>query len=121
MTSEPEVPVMVTVAVPTVAVDEAVSVRVEVAVLLAAGVTGFGENAAVTPVGRPVAVSVVAALKLFLLVMVMVLVPLLPCAMLRAVGESETVKFGEAAALTVSVNVVCSAVPLAGVPVTVMV
>ena len=120
-TSEPEVPVIVTVAVPTVAVEEAVSVRVEVAVLLAAGVTELGEKTAVTPEGRPLAVSVVAALKLFLLVMVMVLVPLLPCAMLREVGESVTVKFGEAAALTVSVRVVCSAVPLAGVPVTVMV
>ena len=63
--SEPEVPVTVTVAVPVVAVAEAVSVRVEVALLFAAGVTGLGENAAVTPVGKPVALSVVAELKLF--------------------------------------------------------
>jgi hypothetical protein len=59
------VPVTVTVAAPVVAVAEAVSVRVEVALPLAGGVTGFVENAAVTPVGRPVALSVVAEEKLF--------------------------------------------------------
>ena len=54
-----------TVAVPVVAVEEAVSVSVEVALPLAGGVTGLGENAAVTPLGNPVALSVVAELKLF--------------------------------------------------------
>jgi hypothetical protein len=63
--SVPEVPVTVTVAAPVVAVAEAVSVRVDVALPLAGGVTGFVENAAVTPVGRPVALSVVAEEKLF--------------------------------------------------------
>jgi hypothetical protein len=77
-TSDPDVPVTVTVAAPVVAVAEAVSVSVELTLPFAGGVTGFGEKAAVTPVGRPVAVSVVAELKLFWLVMVMVLVPLLP-------------------------------------------
>ena len=67
-----------TVAVPVVAVEVAVSVKVEVALLFAGGVTGFGENAAVTPLGSPVAVSVVAELKPFWLVMLMVLVPLEP-------------------------------------------
>ena len=62
---EPEVPVIVTVAVPTVALEDAVSVRVEVALPLAGGVTGLVENAAVTPLGRPVALSVVAELKPF--------------------------------------------------------
>jgi hypothetical protein len=76
-TSVPEVPVTVTVAVPVVAVLEAVSVRVEVAVPFAGGVTGLVKNAAVTPVGRPVALSVTAELKLFVLVTVLVLVPLL--------------------------------------------
>jgi len=76
--SVPEVPVTVTVAAPMVAVAEAVSVSIEVALPFAAGVTGLVENAAVTPVGRPVALSVVAELKLFWLVMVIVLVPLLP-------------------------------------------
>ena len=76
--SEPEVPVIVTVAVPTVAVEEAVNVNVEVALPPAGGVTGFAENVAVTPLGRPEALSVVAELKLFTLVIVIVLFPLLP-------------------------------------------
>jgi hypothetical protein len=63
--SVPEVPVMVTVAAPVVAVAEAVNVSVDVALPFAGGVTGFVENAAVTPLGSPVAVSVVAELKLF--------------------------------------------------------
>jgi len=74
--SEPEVPVTVTVAVPVVAVAEAVRVRVEVTLPFAGGVTGLAENAAVTPLGKPEALSVVAELKLFWLVMVIVLVPL---------------------------------------------
>jgi hypothetical protein len=61
--SAPEVPVTVTVAPPRDAVAEAVSVRVEVALPFAAGVTGFVENAAVTPVGRPVALNVVVELN----------------------------------------------------------
>jgi hypothetical protein len=76
--SVPDVPVTVTVAAPVVAVAEAVKVSVEVALPLAGGVTGFVEKAAVTPLGRPVALNVVAALKLFWLVMVTVLVPLPP-------------------------------------------
>jgi hypothetical protein len=55
--SELEVPVTVTVAVPTVADAEAVKVKVEVALPLAGGVTGFVENAAVTPVGLTVTAS----------------------------------------------------------------
>jgi hypothetical protein len=76
--SEPEVPVIVTVAAPVVAVAEAVRVSVEVTVPFAVGVTGLVENAAVTPVGRPEALKVVAELKPPVLVMVMVLAPLLP-------------------------------------------
>jgi len=45
--SEPEVPVIVTVAAPVVAVEEAVRVRVEVTLPFAAGVTGLVENFAV--------------------------------------------------------------------------
>lgn len=76
--SEPEMPVIVTVAAPVVAVAEAVSVRVEVTVPFAAGVTGLVENAAVTPLGKPEALRVVAELKPPVLVMVIVLAPLLP-------------------------------------------
>src|SRR5229473_6588415 len=93
-TVEPEVPVIVTVEVPTVAVDDAVNVRVEVALPLAGGVTGLVENAAVTPLGSPEALSVVAELNPFWLVTVMVLVALVPCCMLTELGDAETVKPG---------------------------
>ena len=63
--SDPEVPVIVTVAVPVVAVAEAVRVSVDAALPLAGGVTGLVENAAVTPLGNPDALNVVAELKLF--------------------------------------------------------
>ena len=118
--SEPEVPVTVTVAVPVVAVAEAVSVRVEVALPFAGGVTGFVENAAVTPLGRPVALSVVAELKLSWLVMVIVLVPLLPWVTVSEAGEALMVKFGVAVAFTVRASVVV-AVRLPEVPVMVTV
>lgn len=91
---DPDVPVMVTVAAPVVADAEAVSVRVDVAVPFAGGVTGLVENAAVTPLGKPEALSVVAALKPFRLVMVIVLVPFEPCVMVREEGEAPTVKSG---------------------------
>ena len=85
---------MVTVAGPVVAVPEAVSVRVDVALPFAGGVTGLVENAAVTPLGKPEALSVVAELKLFRLVTVMVLVPLVPWAMVSEEGEAPMVKSG---------------------------
>jgi hypothetical protein len=93
---EPEVPVTVTVAAPVVADDEAVSVRVEVAFPFAGGVTGFVENAAVTPLGKPVALRVVAELKPFRLVMVIVLVPFEPCVIVRELGAAPIVKSGVA-------------------------
>jgi len=111
---------MVTVAVPTVAEEDAVSVRTEVAVPFAGGVTGFVEKAAVTPLGNPLALSVVAELKPPLLVMVIVLVPLAPCVTLREAGDALTLKFGDAAAFTVSETVVV-AVKLPDVPVMVTV
>ena len=94
--SDPEVPVTVTVALPVVAVAEAVSVSVEVALPFAGGVTGFVENAAVTPLGSPVALSVVAELNPFRLVMVMVLVPFEPCVMVMELGEAAMEKSGVA-------------------------
>ena len=89
--SEPDVPVTVTLVVPVVAVPEAVSVSVEVTLLFAGGVTGLGENAAVTPLGKPEALSVVAELKPFKLVMVMVLVPFPPCVIVREEGDAPIV------------------------------
>jgi hypothetical protein len=90
----PDVPVTVTVLVPVVAVDDAVNVRVEVVLPFAGGVTGFGENAAVTPAGSPEALSVVAELNPFWLLTVIVVVELVPCTTLTAVGEADTVKPG---------------------------
>ena len=117
---EPEVPVIVTVAAPTVAVDEAVNVSVDVALPFAGGVTGLVENAAVTPVGRPVALSVVAELNPPVLVMVIVLVPLAPRVTVTDVGEALTLKAGVAVELTVRASVVV-AVRLPDVPVMVTV
>jgi hypothetical protein len=117
---EPDVPVMVIVAVPTVAAEDAVSVSVEVAVPLAGGVTGLVENVAVTPLGNPLALSVVAELKPPVLVTVIVLVPLAPWVTVTDAGDALTLKFGEDAAFTVRETVVV-AVKLPDVPVMVTV
>src|SRR6185312_5294919 len=55
--AEPDVPTMVTIAGPAVAPPEAVNVTVEVAV------AGFGENDAVTPAGRPDALTLTGLLN----------------------------------------------------------
>ncbi len=91
---EPDVPVTVTVLVPVAAVEEAVNVRVEVALPLAGGVTGLVEKAAVTPVGRPDTLRVVAELNPFWLVTVIVLLAFVPCCRLTVLGEAETAKPG---------------------------
>jgi hypothetical protein len=70
--------VIVTVAVPTAALEVAVSVSFEVALPFAGGITGLVENDAVTPLGKPDALNVVAELNPPVLVMVIVLVPLAP-------------------------------------------
>jgi hypothetical protein len=79
----PEVPVMVTVAAPVVAVPLAVSVNVLVVV------AGFVLNDAVTPLGRPDADKVTLPLKPFCGVTVSVLVPALPCVIVKLFGEAE--------------------------------
>ena len=86
----PEVPVMVTVDVPVVAV--ALAVRVSTLV----PVVGFVPNVAVTPLGRPEAASVTLPVNPFTSCTVMVLVPLLPWVTERLLGESESVKLGVA-------------------------
>jgi len=108
------------VAAPTVAVEDAVSVRVEVTVPFAGGVTGLVEKVAVTPPGNPLAPNVVAELKPPVLVMVIELVPLLPCVTVTEAGDALTLKFGDDAAFTVSETVVV-AVKLPDVPVMVTV
>ncbi len=81
----PEVPVMVTAAVPVVAVLLAVSVNVLVVV------ARLGLNDAVTPLGRPDADKLTLPLKPFCGVTVIVLVPLAPCTTLRLLGDAESV------------------------------
>ena len=83
----PDIPVMVTEAVPVAAVPLAVRVNVLVLVVL------LGLNDAVTPLGRPDADKLTLPLKPFCGVTVMVLAPLAPCVMLRLLGDAERVKF----------------------------
>ena len=78
----PEVPVMVTVVVPATAVEAAVNVKVLEVVVLA------GLKDAVTPAGNPVALRATDPLKPLIPVTVIVLVPLLPAATLRLLGEA---------------------------------
>ena len=84
----PDVPVMVTVADPVVAVLLAVSVSTLVPVV------GFVPNAAVTPLGRPDAARVTLPVNPPTSVTVIVLVPLLPWVIVRLLGESDSVKLG---------------------------
>lgn len=78
----PEVPVIVTVAAPTVALLEAVSVSVLVLVVLA------GLNDALTPEGKPLADSATDPANPPTPVTVMLLLPLAPCATLTLLGEA---------------------------------
>lgn len=84
----PEVPVMVTTAVPSEAELAAFSCNVLLLVVLA------GVKDAVTPVGRPVALRATAAVNPFCGVMEIVLFPPVPCAMLRLVGDAAIVNAG---------------------------
>jgi hypothetical protein len=92
----PEVPVMVTVAVPNAAVLLAVSVNVLVLVVLP------GLNDAATPAGKPDADKLTLPLKPFCGVTVMVLPPLPPCVSVTLLSEVESVKFGARGAAVVS-------------------
>ena len=95
----PEVPVMVTVAVPAVAVAAADKVNVLV------DVAGFELKLAVTPLGRPEAEKLTEPLKPFAGVMLIVLVPLVPCSTLKLLGEAEMVKLGDAVTVRLMVVV----------------
>jgi hypothetical protein len=81
----PDVPVMDTVTVPAVAVPLAVSVRVLVVV------AGFVLNDAVTPLGSPDADKLTPPLKPLCGVTVILLVPLVPCVMVKLLGDAERV------------------------------
>jgi len=113
----PDVPVMVMLPVPTVAVLLAASVRALEPVVL------LGLKEAVTPLGRPEADKETLLLKPFAGVMVIVLLPLEPRVTVTLLGEAESVKLGcggGAVPFTVKLMfVVCVRLP--DVPVTVTV
>jgi hypothetical protein len=95
---------------PTVAEPLAVSVSRLVPVV------GFVPNPAVTPLGKPEAASVTLPANPFVGFTVIVLVPLLPCAMLTVPGAADSVKFCDGVTVRLIV-VVCVRAP--EVPVTV--
>jgi hypothetical protein len=84
---DPLVPVTVMLYVPAVAVEPTVKVSVE----LPAPVIEVGLNAAVTPVGMPLAVSAMAELKPPVTAEVIVDVPVAPCATETEAGEADNV------------------------------
>jgi hypothetical protein len=84
----PDVPVTDTVAVPMAAVPLAVSVNTLVLAVL------LGLKDAVTPVGRPDADKLTLPVKPFSGLMVIVLVPLVPCVIALLLGEADSEKFG---------------------------
>jgi hypothetical protein len=88
LVSAPDVPLTVTFTVPVAAPALAVSVNVlELDV-------GFGLKLAVTPLGKPDAERVTLPVKPFVGVMLIVLVPLLPCVIVRLLGEGDRLKLG---------------------------
>ena len=95
----PEVPVIVTVDIPVVAVALAMSVKILVPVV------GLVPNDAVTPLGRPDAAKVTLPVKPFWGATVMVLEPLDPCTTVRLLGDAERLKSGVAPPPSVKVAV----------------
>jgi hypothetical protein len=84
----PDVPVTVTVAVPTAAVPLAVSVSA----LVLAVLLGFKD--AVTPLGSPDTDKLTFPVKPFSGVTVIVVEPVAPCVIVTLLGEAERKKFG---------------------------
>jgi hypothetical protein len=99
---EPDVPVMVIVEDPTVAVPLAVSVRT------LEPVVGLVPNAAVTPLGNPDAASATLPVKPPTSVTVIVSVALLPCGTDRVDADGASVKLGGVLATTVRATVAVS-------------
>jgi hypothetical protein len=94
----PEVPVIFTGYVPTVAVAFAVKVRVAVVFVLVALST------AVTPLGSPLSARLTVPLKPFCGATVIVLLPLPACFTVSAAGELDSVKDAVGAAVAVAVR-----------------
>jgi hypothetical protein len=116
----PDVPVMVTVNPPLIALLLAATIKMLVPVVLA------GVKKAFTPLGKPDAVKLTLPVKPFCGVTVIVLARLDPCARFRLFGEAERVKLGVAFTVRLIVVVlvklpevpviVTVAVPAAAVP-----
>lgn len=104
----PEVPVIVTMAVPVVAVLLAVNVNVLAFVGL---VVLVGLNDAITPAGKPEAAKLTLPVKPFCGATETVLVRLPPCTRLTLFGDADRLKFGGVTAFTVSDNVVVCVKP----------
>ena len=103
----PDTPVMVITEGPTDAESLAVNVRTLVAVV------GFVPNAAVTPVGKPVAESVTSELKPLVALTVIVLVPPAPpCVTVTRLGAADKVKLGVVAAGQAFARFVTFTVPM---------
>lgn len=83
----PEVPLIVTVDVPVVAMPLAVSVSVLVFVVL---VVLLGLKEAVTPLGRPEAVKLTPPVKPYSGVTVIMLVPAAPWNIVRLLGDADS-------------------------------
>jgi hypothetical protein len=98
----PEVPVMVTVAGPVVAVLLAVSVSTLLPVV------GLVPNAAVTPLGNPDAASVTLPVNPSMSVTVMASVAVLPWVTDRVDAEGASVKLGELDAVPTNVVMLCA-------------
>ncbi len=99
--SVPEMPVIVTTTVPVAAVLPAVRLS-ELVVAVVAGL-----KVAVTPDGKPDADKLTLPVNPFCGVTVMVLgLPVAPCMSVKLAGDAPSVKFGDAAAVTVSEIVV---------------
>jgi hypothetical protein len=96
--SEPEVPVIVTVDVPTVAELLAVNVTTLLPVV------GLAPNAAVTPLGKPLAARVTFPVNPPAGVTVTVSVPLAPCLTDKLLAEEESEKLGVVPPVTVIVK-----------------
>ena len=111
--SVPEVPVMVIVDDPAVAVAAAVNVSTLVEV------AGSVPNAAVTPVGNPDAAKVTLPVNPPSSATVMVLLPVPPAVTVRFAGEAESVKPDVAAVTVRLMEVVAVSVPEVPVMVTV--
>ena len=92
----PEVPLIVTVAVPAVAVLLAVNVSTLLPVV------GLVAKVAVTPLGKPEAARATLPVNPFCPVTEMVVFPEAPCATLSEAGEAPSVKLG--AGLTFSIT-----------------